>query len=295
MKRKLKLIGLLLAIYTGVSLFYACSKDESIAPAGSIDERGSFTTSADQSSSKVAFYGLTASNELVGYTIKPVQEVSAVPLTGMVDKERMMAIDFSTTGVLYGVSNKSLLYTIDPATGKSTAVSYNPLYPAINGSTVGLDFDSRTGQLRLMTDNEQNLKIDPATGKVVSSEFSTSAVDYSVNSIAYTNNFNSTTAGSLYAIDMKDGMVYRSSSTFGSFQKVGSMGLTTTGEGGFDINRDNSLALAVLYGHSTTPTFSATDDLSQDKYRLYNIDLRTGKATYMDAMTRSIVGIATTY
>jgi len=298
MKREFRLISLILAIFTGLSLFSSCSKDESITPSGSIDERGTWGATATtdaQASSKPTFYGLTSTNELIGYDINPLKEVSATTLTGMIDREQMMAIDFSaTSGVLYGISNKGLLYTIDPVTGKSAAVSYEPI-ATVNSSTVGLDFNNRTGQLQVMTSDGQNLKVDPATGKVVGAEFSATPPSYTVNGIAYTNNFNSSTVGSMFAIDSKGGTLYKSSSTFSSFQPVGSLGLTTSGEGGFDINRDNSMALAVLYGHSTTPVFSATDDLSQDKYRLYNISLRTGQATYMDAMTRDVVGIAMTY
>jgi len=294
MKRNFRLSGLLLTMFSGITLFQSCSKDETISP--QINERADWATTdaqAGTSASGVTFYGLTTKNELVGFSTSPVEEKTAVTIAGLAEKERMMAIDFSsTTGGLYGISNKSLLYTIDPATGKAQAVSTTPISPAVYGSTVGFDFDPRTATFRVMTDNEQNVKIDPATGKVVGAEFSTSATDYSINSIAYMNNFNSSTAGTLFAIDAKEGTLYRGSSTFSSLQKVGSLGLTMTSEGGFDINRDNSLALAVLYGHSTTPVFSATDDMSQDKYRLYNISLRTGQAQYMGVMSREVIGVA---
>jgi hypothetical protein len=294
MKRNFRLIGLLLTMFSGITLFQSCSKDESIGP--QINERADWATSdaqAGTSATDVTFYGLTSKNELVGFSTSPVEEKTSVPITGLADREQMMAIDFSsTTGGLYGISNMSLFYAIDPATGKAQAVSSEPISPAVYGSTVGFDFDPRTATFRVMTDAETNVKIDPATGKVVGAEWSTSAIDYSINGIAYMNNFNSSTTGTMFAVDTKDGMLYRGSSTFSSMQKVGSLGLTTSGEGGFDINRDNSLALAVLYGHSTTPVFSATDDLSQDKYRLYNISLRTGQAQYMGVMSREVIGIA---
>jgi len=268
MRRNLKMMIAITAIITGIMFFSACSKDESITPL-SIDERGS-VTNAVPTNTGTKFFGITPSNELVSsMTDSPTKVVSSVMITGLASNEKILAIDFQpSTALLFGVSSKSLIYTIDPNTGKAVPVSATSFKPALVGSAVGMDFDPKMDQMRIITDSNQNLLIDPTSGKVVNAEVSTAVASHSMNSIAYT------TTGLLYGIDMLDGKLYVGKTTMNSFQPVGSTGVTIAGEGGFDISPDNTLALAV-----------------QDS-KVYNINLKTGQAQFMGVMDKGLIGVA---
>ena len=302
MRLTIRVMSLLMAIFTGIFLFTGCSKDEAIQLNSSVDERGgNFSTSSQATPGGAFFYGLSMNNELISFTAgPPVKESGAVLIAGMADSEFILAIDFRpATGDLYGVSNRSLIYIIDPVSGKAAAVSPDPLYPAILGSLVGFDFEPKSDMIRLVTDNEQNLQIDPATATVVNVEFNISPTDHTFNSIAYSNSFWTSVASgstsSLYAIDLLDGNLYKGKSMISSLKPVGSLGLAVSGEGGFDISRDNTLAYAVLYGHSIAPKNEIAangDDLTKDNFRLYNINLRTGQAQYIELMSRPMTGLA---
>ncbi|MDZ4749760.1 MAG: hypothetical protein SH808_14865 [Saprospiraceae bacterium] len=69
------------------------------------------------------------------------------------------------------------------------------------------------------------------------------------------------------------------------------MGNIVTGEGGFDISLDNSIALAVV--NSSGDGVSNYDQVSQGKKsNFYFINLVTGQATLAGVSKRNIIGLA---
>ncbi len=94
-----------------------------------------------------------------------------------------------------------------------------------------------------------------------------------------------------YNIDANEGKLYRLDPTTGSFALVGPTGLIIRRDGGFDVGR-NGQALAVFYsGMSGISSPSVPPGSSREAYRMYNIDLRTGKATSFGEVN-PIIGIA---
>ena len=72
---------------------------------------------------------------------------------------------------------------------------------------------------------------------------------------------------------------------------VGPLGIFATGEAGFDISADNSIALAVLFGRGDDG--ESDEEISNgNKTRFYTIDLSTGAATNAGKTERSIIGLA---
>jgi Domain of unknown function (DUF4394) len=207
------------------------------------------------------FLGLSDQNELLKFRLgPPALLVSTVAISGLAVDEYVLAIDFrASTGALYGVTNLNLVYVIDPASGIAKSISRTPFEPAIKGTYVGLDIDPLTDEIRLVTDEDQNMRISPIDGSVISVDLDINPAETSVHCIAY-NHTPINRSYSLFDIDIARGMLMKQDpQNNGTMTQVGSLGLVTSGEAGFDIARSNgsllgggSLGIAVLYGHSLT-------------------------------------------
>jgi hypothetical protein len=300
MKSYFKLVQLGFSFLLMILLFASCQQVEIITPDNqSVDERTTTTTAYPN----VTFYGLGLANELYTYRSgPPATQVGETVITGLREGEKILAIDFRPANrVLYAVSNFNLIYTINTTgfgtgpVGTATRISQTPFSPVIEGTTVAFDINPATDRIYLITDKGQNLRISPVTGQVISVDLglSGSGSVVAINSAAFSNNFSGTTGTSLYDVDYLQGNVYRQATSGGSLTLIGSTGLTITGEGGFDISRTGAaLGVYNAYGRPVWgSTVSSTDDGSQQAYRLYGINLRTGAATNLGKV-KPMIGLS---
>lgn len=285
-------IGIAIALFSSLVL-PSCSKENPIIKMESSDEIQAFGISQKKISKGVEFYALTSLNVLVKYSSgNPLTELGSASITGLQSMERILAIDFRpATGQLYGVSNQSRLYVIDQNTGAATAVSAMPFTPAISGTEVGFDFNPTVDRIRLVTNLDQNLRLNPVTGAVAAVDGMITPASASVSAVAYTNSFAGATSTILYDIDVATDKLYKQiPPNNGTLVVVGSLGVQALGEGGFDIAADNSVAIAALYGRGFE---EGQQEISNgNKYRFYYIDLATGAATNAGKTDREIIGIA---
>src|SRR5690606_11795882 len=127
-------------------------------------------------------------------------------------------------------------------------ISIMPFSPAVNGTLLGFDFNPTVDRIRLVTDNEQNLRLHPETGMVVAIDGNLNPGDRTVNAVAYTNSFAGATQTTLFDIDLADGKLDKQSPpNDGTLPEFENLYLQADGEGAFDISPDNSVALAVRY------------------------------------------------
>lgn len=206
---------------------------------------------------------------------------SSIALTGLQGNEQLLGIDYrpASPRVLYGLGSAGRLYAINPLTGSAVAVGA-PV--TINGVAAGIDFNPSVDRLRVVTNTNQNLRLNPDTGALAATD---SLVAYAVGDInagsapriagaAYTNNSPGATPTTLYVIDTNRGVLATQGSVgsapvspnSGQLFTVGALGVATNDNVGFDIGRDGTvLATLVTPGSLTT--------------QLYSIDLTTGAAT----------------
>ena len=240
------------------------------------------------------FFALTNNNELVNYASgNPLSELSAVNITGLLSPtEKLLAIDFRpATGQLYGVTNQSRLYVINQLTGVASAVSATPFTPAINGTQVGFDFNPTVDRIRLVTNNDQNIRLNPETGTVAFVDGNINPAGATVTAAAYTNSFAGASSTVLYDIDVERNLLVKQiPPNEGKLVTVGPLGVQAVGEAGFDIAPDNSVAIAALFGRG----FEAgqPEESNGNKYRFYYINLETGEAQNAGKTDRVIVGLA---
>jgi hypothetical protein len=230
-------------------------------------------------------FAVTAGNNLISFNqTTPSAIIKTSAITGLQAGENIVGIDFRPrTGQLFAASSQSRVYTIDPATGAATQVGTMPLSPALNGVSFGFDFNPVPDRIRVTSDTDQNLRLNPDTGAVAGTDgnlaYATGDANAAANpnivGAAYTNNFLGATATSLYVIDSNLDVLALQGSlggapvspNTGQLMTVGALGVNTTDQVGFDIVGPTGLALASL-----TP-MGATNS------SLYTINLQTGAAT----------------
>ena len=281
------------AVLCGFLLLTGCSKNDSTTNR-KVDLLNQKISTFEKAPPKgTEFYALTSDNQLVRYSSgNPLSEISNATITGLQSMEKILAIDFRpATGQLYGVSSQSRLYVINQQTGKAVAVSSTSFTPAINGTQVGFDFNPTVDRIRLVTNNDQNMRLNPETGMVVSIDGMINPAGSTVTAVAYTNSFAGTSTTTLYDIDVEaDKLFIQNPPNSGSLVAVGSLGVQALGEAGFDIAPDNSVAIAALYGRGLED--GQIEESNGNKYRFYYINLTTGEAMNAGKTDREIIGLA---
>lgn len=235
-------------------------------------------------------YALTAGNNLISFNaITPGAIIRTVAISGLAQGESLTGIDFRPrTGQLFGLSTASRLYVINTGTGAATAVGAGPFTPAVSGTAVGFDFNPVPDRIRVVTDADQDLRLNPNDGTVAATDgvlaYATGDANANANpnvvGAAYTNSFNATATTTLYGIDSNLDILVRQGSIGGSptspntgqLATIGPLGVNTTDQVGFDIAAPGDVALASLTTQGATTS------------ALYSINLTTGAATMIGAI-----------
>jgi Domain of unknown function (DUF4394) len=206
-------------------------------------------------------------------------------LTGLQSNETILGIDFRpATGQLYGLGSSSRLYTINPANGAATAVG-GQFSTLLNGFSFGFDFNPVIDRIRVVSEADQNLVLNPITGAVqlVATNLAYGAADpnFGVNpnvvDSAYTNNVFNATSTQLYGIDTGLDILVTQANNAGTLGTVGPLGLNASAAGGFDISGVTGIAYAALL-----PSGSSQSSL-------YSISLVTGLATNLGVVNGGVV------
>ncbi len=184
-------------------------------------------------------------------------------VTGLQAGETLLGIDVRpSNGQVYGIGTTSRLYRINAITGAAVAIG-TPFVPALSGTRFGVDFDPTTDRLRIISDNEQNLQVDPDTGLATAN---TPLPGGTNTAVAYASNVDGAQFTTLFDIDALAGRLdVLSSPDDGTATIVGSLGIPILfTNASFDISTYDDAGFAALNPDNTTS--------------LYTIDLLTGEA-----------------
>ncbi|MEU7011458.1 DUF4394 domain-containing protein [Streptomyces sp. NPDC046332] len=224
--------------------------------------------------------GLTGDQRLVEFDVhKPSKTWSLGKVSGLSGDTKLVGIDFRVQNEkLYGVGDKGGIYTLNTTNAKAKKVSQ--LTVALAGSTFGVDFNPAANRLRVISNTGQNLRHnidDPAApltttvdGTLTNPTMPPSTA-MGVTGAAYTNNdLNAATATTLFDLDTAaDRISLQSPANAGPLAPTGNLGVDAALDAGFDIYY-NSMA-GTNHGFAAIGTGGA--------YRLYAVDVLTGKAT----------------
>ena len=219
--------------------------------------------------SNFSFYALADGITLDKFSIKsPKNVMKSKQISGLQSGEKLLAIDFRpATGQLYGVGSTSRLYVINQNTGVARMVGPGAFTPAINGNIVGFDFNPTVDRIRLVTNNGQNLRLNPETGTV---PFTDGNINLNgelgpmIAAAAYENNVAGATTTTLYGIDIVGKKLYRvNPPNDGRLEEVGSLGLDISGEGGYDIDSKSNVGIAIFKVKGQTTLFTVNDETAK--------------------------------
>ncbi len=260
----------------------------------SVNAQGQGLSSLNSCSGNQSFEGtmfaVTDRNSLLNFNPGTPGVINSVRfITGLSQGENVVGIDFRpANGLLYAVTSASRLYTINPASGVATLVAAAPISTALNGQSFGFDFNPVPDRIRLVSDADQDLRLNPNNAAVAGVDGAlayaagdpNAGQDPNIVGSAYTNSFAGSTSTTLYGIDSNlDALVTQGSvggapvsPNTGQLFTVGKLNVDTGDMVGFDIAPVTNAAFASL----TPPGSSASN--------LYTINLATGAATLIGAI-----------
>jgi Domain of unknown function (DUF4394) len=226
---------------------------------------------AAPASAAESLYATTEAGELINFSSdEPRKILSTHEITGLEPYDFIFGLDFRPAdGRLYGLGRHGRIYTIDPATGAASAVARETFDPQLNGKSFGFDFNPVVDRIRLVSDLDQNLRLNPNDGKVaavdkkLAYEVGTSTQHFlnpDVVASAYTNSVAGATTTQLYGLDTYDGwVVIQDPPNEGTIKRVGRFGTPIGTDASFDIAQDGT-------------AYAAFQDTAQ-RTKLYRVDL----------------------
>lgn len=234
-------------------------------------------------------YAFNAANQLLSfYTGNPTYIRSAVAVTGLPSGYDIVGSDFRNNGGLLHVlayntgTQSAKIFTINEATAVLTAVSADSITPIDLSGRVGVDFNPTVDRLRVVTSNNKNFRMHPATGLLVAPDSDenyamgdvNNGKDPNIGSVAYSNARIGAATTVMYAYD--DSLNILANQTppnAGTLNTIGSSGIvqsTATQTSDLDIYYDPTNMVDMAY---------LTADVTAGADVLYNVNLSTGAAT----------------
>jgi hypothetical protein len=210
----------------------------------------------------------------------PNNVISGHTISGLASNEQILQIDFRPAdGNLYGLSSQNRIYQLNTTNGAAT---FSQLTPLMNGNHFGFDISPVTDTSRVVSDADQNMRINMSNGiPAVDTTLSYAAGDPnqlknpSVVALGYSNDLPAANSTTLYGIDTNlDTLVTINPEDAGILHTVGSLGVDATGLTGMDIATNPPAgpnAGDVAFANIELPGSSVSD--------LYAINLATGHAT----------------
>jgi hypothetical protein len=170
----------------------------------------------------------------------------------------------------------------------------NPFSPALAGTQIGFDFNPMADRLRIVTDADQNLRLNPDTGQGTGEGGSAAdgtlaymagdpnaGQNPTIAATAYTNNTPGATMTAQFNIDSERNILVRQNPpNAGTLQTIGALGVDVSAPLGFDIAQGDGTAYLASKRSATA-----------EGSNLFRVDLATGRAT--PAAPRNRVGTDT--
>lgn len=225
-------------------------------------------------------YGVDINNNLVRFgSLDPDSIISSYPINGIQIGESILGIDFRPLDRrLYGLGSTSRIYVIDTLSGAAIQVGPTTFTPMLTGSTFGFDFNPTADRIRSHSNAGQDLRLNPDTGGLAARDSMLAYITGDVNTgilpnvsgTAYTNSIPNAGFTTLFAIDSNlDVLAVLPSPNNGQLSTLGTLGVNTLDQVGFDIASNDSTAAYVSLFTGDPSGLSG----------LYTINLATGATT----------------
>jgi hypothetical protein len=202
----------------------------------------------------------------------------AKPITGLPAGVSLKGIDFRpATGDLYALGSDRVVYRVNPGTAIAVAegAAFEAAPTALKGDRIGFDFNPTVDKIRVTSDADDNLRLDPDPGTLLSSDKPLTPPDVTVVGSAYTNSSfvafaNRPTATMLFAYDTGSGpgpdeLWLQQPANDGTLMGSKPLGLDLGTDVGFDI------------AGSANVGYVAGTRAGRSGAELYTVDITTGQ------------------
>lgn len=210
-------------------------------------------------------YGITgaaAGGSLVRFDSASPGTVTTIgTLTGVLTGHSVRAIDFRPmNGGLYALSvnnaNVGQIYLVDLSTAALTPIGSGFTFAVNPDQRVSMDFNPVVDRIRIVTNNDQSLRVHPDTGALVAQDSNlaydagdtNAGVNPAISGVAYTNNVPFASSTTLYGWDTSfalaaDNLVTVIPPNAGVLNTVGLSNIVSDDGGvGFDISGNTGIA-----------------------------------------------------
>lgn len=222
-------------------------------------------------------YGLVGSDRIVTFgALSPSTVLTDQQITGLPRGEVLTGIDFRPADQnIYSVSASGSLYRLAQAGAGYTATLIGATAQPI-GTNYGIDFNPTVDRLRLVSDIDQNLRINPADGATITDgtiRDANGTAAYNLLAVGYTNSFAGATSTVLYGIDALSQSLVRSTNANGGVYVNTNVAGAAFGPLGVDLGDQPIVGFDILSTAGANQAYLSANDL------LYSVDLVTGAAT----------------
>jgi Domain of unknown function (DUF4394) len=244
---------------------------------------------------RILFATDTAGN-LLRFDSRSPRHVRSKQITGLPAGVTLGGIDFRpATGDLYALGSDKVVYRVNVAT--AIAVAEGPAFEtapaALNSGNIGFDFNPTVDKIRVTSDADDNIRLNPDEGNLLAKDTSLTPADVQVVGSAYTNSSFTAfatrpTVTELYALDIapsKDRLWIQRPANNGTLIMPLSLGFDLGPNAGFDIVRSDSVG---------NVGYVAGTQLGRNAAQLWRVDLATGKTRSLGRIGKgvTITGLA---
>lgn len=235
-------------------------------------------------------FGLTSSRIVTFDSSSPGTVLSSSPITGLTGNVSLKGIDFRPAdGQLYALGTNGNLYRLTANGNAYQATDLGALSAAPGGSSTGFDFNPTVDRLRITTDTDQNLRVNPNTsppGVMVDGAITlNTSSNVDLVGSAYTNSFLGASSTTLYGLDaFTDALVRSTDANAGSY-------VNSAVGGGLFRPLGVTFSNADLVGFDISGTTNAGFFNLNDGF--FSVNLTTGAATRIGTIgAGSLIGLS---
>jgi hypothetical protein len=223
-------------------------------------------------------FATDSSGNLLRFQARSPEKVKSMQITGLPVGVTLKGIDFRpATGDLYALGSDKVVYRVNPWT--AIAVAEGPAFEtapsALNGDRIGFDFNPTVDKIRVTSDADDNIRLDPDPGSLLVKDTSLTPASVTVVGSAYTNSSfvafaNRPATTMLFALDVAsspDQIWLQNPANAGTLMNPVKL------RGGIDLGVDAGFDIA---GAGNIGYVAGTDS-GRNGARLYQVDVPTGK------------------
>jgi hypothetical protein len=240
------------------------------------------------------FYATNTAGKLLRFNSDNPRKLRSKQITGLPMGVSIKGIDFRPgSGDLYALGSDRVVYRLNPRTAIAVpeGKSFDQTPSILSGNVNGFDFNPTVDKIRVTSDADDNLRLNPDDGTLLSVDTKLTPADVQVVGSAYTNSSFTAFATrpavtELYAYDIggsPDKLWIQRPANAGTLIMPLSTGLELGGNVGFDIAGVNNMGW--LAG---TPN-------GRYASRLYKLDVNTGRTKSLGRIgdgSNTITGLA---